>query len=140
MEQNNLVGQKVIWGRVPAKRPGIFIDSTEGEFIEWEELKKEIEEKLLPLVSHLPTGCTAITKTHDGKEHLLVRAVYEGKDVGAVWFGGNPYKDWESDGLVRVGCTEKEGAPKTIVWLVTQRMSDGSYEVLESYNRDGTAM
>lgn len=127
--------QLVRWAPTDGGVAGIFINSVGGPFIPWAELKQEIEKRLLPKVAKIPPGSTVRSQEHEKHRDFVVRIVsVEGKEVGSVWFGPDPYKKWAWDGLVRVGWAKSAGAPETVVWHVTQRYSDGSYLTLEAYD------
>ena len=127
------VSQRVRWK--PGNEPGIIIESHGDQFLPWTIVKDEIEEHLLPFVSRIPEGSMAITTSLGDKENFVVRIIDpQGNTIGSVWLGSDPYKNWAHDGLVRVGRSVHAGAPNgPEVWLVTERMKDGTYQVLERF-------
>lgn len=126
--------QLVRWKPRMESGPGILIETENGRLIEWEAIKLDIERWLLPETPNMPSGCTAHTADHGDKRDFVVRVKSPGGDiVGSVWFGSDPYKDWEHDGFIRVGRSVHAGAPEPEVWLVAVRMSDGTYRILQKY-------
>jgi len=113
--------QKVRWGPVDARPAGITIVSPQEGFIPWKDLRTEIKQKLLnQLGMHVPPECdVALNEFHGRKDWIVSILDASSKRIGDVWFGPDPEKGWEFDGLVRVGNTE--------VWQVFERFSDGSY-------------
>ena len=125
--------QKTRWGPADGKPTGIsIIDSPEELFVGWEKLEPEIEGKLLcQLGRHIPVGCKLRVDEFHGRKCWLVRIVSpELKNVGYVWFGPDPEKNWVFDGLVRVGDAPNDYEAE--VWQVFQRYSDGSYRRIEA--------
>ena len=129
---DKIVSQKVRWGVNDGKEPGISITET-GEFIDWDDLKPEIETRLLNQVSKIPVGSTVELGELNGRTNWIVKVLdSNGTDIAHVWFGGNANKDWEWDGVVRVGNPKAEmGDP--IVWQGFVRYSDGSYRRIENF-------
>jgi hypothetical protein len=132
---NGISLERVRWIPKSESGPGIIIQSQGNQFVPWEILKKETEELLLPLVSQITKRSTVTTASHNGQDNFVVRIIDpEGKTVGSVWFGSDPYKDWANDGLVRIGRSVHAGAPNGAeVWLITERLNDGTYRVLERF-------
>jgi transcriptional regulator with XRE-family HTH domain len=128
------VPQKTRWGPPDRKEAGIsIIDDPDGLFIYWIDLKIEIEQKLLcQLGRHIPDGCKVKVDAFHGRQNWLVRVVTPdtNKNIGYVWFGGDPEKNWAFDGLVRVGDAPNDYEAE--VWQVFQRYSDGSYRRIEA--------
>lgn len=127
------IKQKVFWSVNQDYAPGIFINSFKGEFIEWNILKNELDTKVIPQLPRIfPVGSKVKLKDFYGKKDFLVR-IYDAKDneLGSVWLGGNPLKNWYVDGLIRVG----KGHSNTLreVYMIFQRYSDGSYRVVKSF-------
>lgn len=116
--------QKTIWGPNDGKPPGISVEgSSSNTFIPWEELKLEVEQRLLnQLGLHIPPNCTVALGSFRGRPSWLTPIVdREGNRLGEVWFGTDPDNDWARDGLVRAG------DDTYVVWQVFQRYSDGTY-------------
>ena len=115
--------QQVRWGPVDGREAGVFINGYDG-FFPWIKLEEEIQQRLLPQVSEVPHGSTVALKDLEGKRDWVVQIIGpRGNEIGNIWLGPDPSKDWAYDGLVRVG---KPGAPP-VVWDTFQRYSDGSY-------------
>ena len=128
------LAQLTRWGPVDGKPAGICIDScSTGILIPWNELKGEIEEKLLNQAGRvIPHRCTVTLDDFHGKRDWLVRIIDpEGKAIGYVWFGPDPDKKWEWDGLVRLGDAPNDYT--AVVWQVYQRYSDSSYRRIAAY-------
>jgi hypothetical protein len=123
--------QVVSWGPKDGKPAGI---STEpgGFFMPWEELKLEIELKLLnQLGRHIPPNCRVVLDDFRGRKDWLARIVGpDAKFLGDIWFGPDPDKQWAFDGLVRVG--EAGNDDVAVVWQTFQRYSDGTYRRIKA--------
>jgi transcriptional regulator with XRE-family HTH domain len=116
--------QKTRWAPTDGKAPGIDVEGdSDSDFIPWDELKPEIEARLLnQLGLHIPPECTVILDDFHGRPNWLVRIVdSECNRRGYVWFGTDADNNWAFDGLVRAG------DDTYVVWAVFQRYSDGSY-------------
>ncbi len=115
------------WGPDDDLPPGITIDDDPGMFIPWEDLKEEIEKKLLFQVKEVPIHSKVILGSIHGRENWIVKIMDpNGKEVGHVWFGNNPFNDiWDFDGLVRVG--EAFWRDPTPVWQTFRRYSNSTY-------------
>lgn len=132
MAQEAPKAQFVRWGPVDGLPKGAKIWNTDGTgtevFIAWDNLKEELEEKLLPQLFANPAGYSFILLDHHGKKDWLARVVDENNnEVSSVWLGPNPENGWAFDGLVRLGA----GDPAE-VWQTYQRYSDGTYRRLTS--------
>ena len=94
--------EQVLWAVNENGVAGITIGSADGQFVPWPSLKQEIEAKLLPQVYSLPVGSPIITKDFEGRRDWIVSVLNpEGTEIGHMWFGGDPEKEWAFDGLVR---------------------------------------
>ncbi len=114
--------QQVKWGPVDGREPGICINNC-IEFISWAKLKEEVEQNLLPQVSQVPNGSAVMVTNWEGETNFVVQIIDPNEnEVGHIWFGPNPYNNWEFDGLVRIGY------PPATVLDTFQRYSDGSYQ------------
>jgi hypothetical protein len=125
--------QKTRWGPANGREAGIFfMDNQDDLFIAWKDLRPEIEHNLLcQLGRHIPGGCTVRLDTFHERKDWLIRIVNrEHKDVGYIWFGSDPEKNWQFDGLVRAGNALNDFEAE--VWQVFQRYSDGSYCRIEA--------
>jgi len=118
--------QQVRWGPNDGLPTGISIIGPQPDFIAWRELRSEIESQLLSqLGRHIPTGCSVAVRDYFGRENWTVRILRRGRELGHIWFGGNPEDNWNFDGLVRAG--EAAGGGTSKVWDTFQRYSDGTY-------------
>jgi hypothetical protein len=125
----------VRWAPDDGKSAGIFVGTEPRCFIPWEQVKAEVETRLLPQLANIPVGCAVRTDTYKDHRDFVVRiADAVGTVIGSVWFGCDPYHGWRYDGLVRVGHSKSAGAAATIVWQVFQRYSDGSYRRIAAYD------
>jgi transcriptional regulator with XRE-family HTH domain len=126
--------QKTRWGPADGKPAGIsIINDPEELFIPWIDLEIEIEQKLLcQLGRHIRIGCKVRIDDFHGRQNWLLRVVTPDppKNIGYVWFGPDPEKNWAFDGLVRVGDAPNDYEAE--VWQVFQRYSDGSYRRIEA--------
>lgn len=126
--------QLIRWGPNDDRPAGILINSRNGSFIPWNELKQEIEERLLNQVGkYIPVGCSVVLKDLYGRKDWIVRIISSsGKEVAGIWFGSDPNNDWSYDGSVRIGKPIRDGVAK--VWQTFQRFSDGTYRRLNVEN------
>jgi len=116
--------QETRWGPVDGLLAGISINSMNREFVGWEELEAEIKLRILPQVKAVHNWSGIRLVDHYGKKNWIIQVLDKGgQEIGNIWFGPDPLKNWAYDGLVRVGM------PKTPpeVWQVFRRYSDGSY-------------
>jgi hypothetical protein len=127
--------QKVSWGPVNRLPAGIQIwsikadTSIEEDFSSWEKLDSEITRILLPWILDYTAGHRFVTRDYYGKSDWLVWLVDQaGNWVCDMWFGGDPDKNWDFDGLIRFGDANSE--PRG--WITFQRYSDGTYRKLQS--------
>jgi hypothetical protein len=122
---------QVRWGPTDGQRAGIICrsiaDPQREVFIPWDELKTEVEERLLnQCTMHVPAGSKVVLEDYNGQKDWLGRIRgNKGNHIGDLWFGTNPDDLWRFDGLVRVGKEISDG--QCTVWQVFQRYSDGSY-------------
>jgi len=128
-----VVKQKVFWSVNQGYKPGIFINGFNGPFIEWEKVKEELETKVLPQCPRIiPVGSRVELRDFYGKKDFVVW-IFDKSDqhIASVWLGGNPYKQWFVDGLVRIGKTHSDTSWE--VYVIYQRYSDGSYRIVKSF-------
>ena len=127
------VPQKVRWGPVDGKGPGIVVEDATQSFISWEELKPEIERLLLPQVRVVPIGSQVVVGPLGDRENWIVQVLQAGsnQELGHVWFGSNPEQKWRWDGLIRIG-QPSSSSGESVVWQVFQRYSDGTYRRLRA--------
>jgi hypothetical protein len=126
-------GQKIYWGVNQNLDAGAFIERIDGDFIVWEKLKKELEEKAITQCPRIiPTGSTVETDTFYNKENWVIH-IFDStrKKIGDVWIGGNPAKNWEQDGFVRIGKSISD--TEWIVYQILARFPDGSYRIIKSF-------
>jgi hypothetical protein len=117
--------QQTRWGPVDGYDAGICLNTC-TQFISWEELKSEVEQKLLPQVAVIPINCTIKINDTGGKKDWIVEIIDpSGTVIGNVWFGPDPLNSWAYDGLVRVGTPVNPVS----VWATFERYSDGSYRL-----------
>ena len=129
----NPIKQKIFWGVNQGYKAGAFINSLQGAFIEWKELKKELEEKVITQCPRIiPVHSKAELKDFYGKKDWTIEIVTpKGQILGSVWVGSDPQKNWNLDGLVRVGHVISD--TEWEVWQIFQRYSDGSYRITKSF-------
>jgi 3D (Asp-Asp-Asp) domain-containing protein len=126
------IRQKVFWSTNQGFKAGVFINSFEGPFIEWKKIKEELETKVITQCPRIiPVGSRVEVGDFYGKKNWVIW-IYDkhDKEIGSVWIGGNPLKQWYLDGLIRVGKTFSDTDWK--VYQVMQRYSDGSYRIVQS--------
>jgi schlafen family protein len=83
--------QLVRWGPKDNRPAGISINSAKGLFVPWEELKDEIEKKLLIQIRIIPSDSKVILNDFHGRRDWIVKFVSsEGKELGDIWFGVDP--------------------------------------------------
>lgn len=103
--------------------PGICIDGC-ADFVPWEIVKAEIEVKVLPQVKEVSAGSHLGLQDFQGKKNWVVTVTGpNGAIVGNVFFGTNPQKNYDYDGLIWMAI--KKGS--SYVYSAFQRFSDGSY-------------
>lgn len=127
------IKQKIFWSVNQGFKPGIFVNSLNGQFIEWDTVKKELETNVITQCPRIiPVGARAELGNFY-KKNAWVIEIYDREDneIGSVWIGGNPLKGWYSDGLVRVGKTVSDTSWE--VFQILQRYSDGSYRLVKSF-------
>lgn len=120
--------QLVRWGPNDGRPAGIGVQgNTSNEFIPWDSLKPEIEQRLLNQVGlFVPLNSQVELGDLYGRQDWTINIISPEKDfIGYVWFGSNPEKGWGYDGFVRLGKPLKDTG--TEVWQTFQRFSDGSY-------------
>ena len=101
----------------------------------WADLAAEIEELVLPQEARIPPGSKVITQPFQERPDFLVRIVSDGAELGSVWFGVDPIRDWAWDGLIRIGRRSPTSSlPRWEVWRVLHRFSDGLYETLAAHD------
>jgi hypothetical protein len=122
--------QKVRWGPNDGLPAGISINHKNGTFLPWSRVKPEIESRLIvQLGRHIPPKCfVAVKDLFDRKDWIVSIFSPTGAELGRVWVGSDPEKNWRFDGLVRVGSVQTIYSAE--VWQVFQRYSDGSYRLL----------
>jgi len=102
------------------------------------EVHAELEEGLLIYLGRVfdETPLTVVLGDFKGRKNWVIHIEdADGKHLGYVWLGGDPYKDWGWDGLVRVG--EALDDDRHIVWQIFQRYSDGSYRRIAALDTPG---
>lgn len=124
--------QFVRWGPVDGLSKGMKVWNAEGTgtetFIAWEDLKQELEEKLLPQIFANPSRYQFLLMEHHGKKDWLLRIVNEKNDeVASVWCDPDPENGWAFDGFIRIGAGDRGE-----VWQIYQRYSDRTYRRLAS--------
>jgi len=103
--------------------PGICIDGC-ADFVPWEIVKAEIEVKVLPQLKEVSAGSHLGLQDFQGKKNWVVTVTGpNGAIVGNVFFGTNPQKNYDYDGLIWIAI--KKGS--SYVYSAFQRFSDGSY-------------
>jgi hypothetical protein len=127
-----VIEQKIFWGVNQGLGAGAFIESIDGEFIPWEQLQSELNERVLSQYPRIiPVGSVATLDSFYGKEDWLVNIRSpQGDVIGSVWVGGNPEHNWKQDGLVRTGKAISD--TEHVVYQTFQRYSDGSYRIVKS--------
>jgi len=127
------IKQKVFWAVNQGFKAGVFINSFKGEFLEWDLIKKELEEKVITQCPRiLPPGCKVSLQDFYGKKDWIIKIIDKENNIkGSVWIGGNPLKNWLLDGFVRIGITRNDTSWE--VFQILQRYSDGSYRILKSF-------
>jgi hypothetical protein len=126
-------GQKIFWGVNQGMNAGAFVNDINGEFIPWEQLKQEIEERaIIQCPRKIPVGSFIEKFSFYGKEDWVINIKSkEGRIIGSVWIGGNPAKNFEQDGFIRIGKTESD--TKWEVYQVIARFPDSSYRLIKSF-------
>lgn len=124
--------QQVRWGPVDGLQPGITLDGMNREFIAWEQLRIEIQTRLLnQLGRSLPVGCSVTLGDFHGRQNWLVQVINpDGRVLAHVWLGPDPDSGWRFDGRVRIGLALDDHHAE--VWQIFERFSDGSYRRLEA--------
>jgi hypothetical protein len=128
---SNAEAQIVRWGpsMQPAREAGICINNC-ADFVLWDQLKGEIEQKLLPQVPKVQKDSTVTLGDWNGNQDWIVQVVSpDGREIAHIWFGPDPSDiNWRTfDGLVRVGYPSVPAD----VWCTFQRYSDKSYRKLK---------
>ncbi|MBL0913038.1 MAG: hypothetical protein IBJ09_11760 [Bacteroidia bacterium] len=125
--------QRIFWGVNHNLPPGAFIERTKGEFISWEQLKKELDNSAINQCPRIiPVGSQVVLAPFYGKDDWLVNIINtKGETIGSVWIGGDPYNNWNQDGLVRVGKTISD--TEWEVYQVLARYPDASYRIVKSF-------
>lgn len=126
------IPQKIFWGVNQGLGAGAFVESIDGEFIPFEILEKELNERVINQAPRiLPVGSFVSLDSFHGKTDWLVNIKNpNGEVIGSVWIGGNPEDNWNQDGLVRTGRALSDTSHE--VYQVFQRYSDGSYRLVSS--------
>lgn len=126
-------GQKIYWGVNQGLKTGAFIERIDGEFISWHELKKELEEKAIVQCPRIiPVGSKVETNKFYNKEDWVIHITnVSGKKIGSIWIGGNPAKNWEQDGYIRIGKSISD--TEWVVYQILARFPDGSYRLVKSF-------
>lgn len=131
-QASSAVPQLVRWAVNDGGQAGINVEPAEENFISWERLKPEVEGKLLNQVRVIPVGSIVETGQLYGKKDWIVKILDPtGREIGHVWFGGDPNQNWVWDGIVRVGPVPPTDGTK--VWQGFTRYSDGSYRRVENF-------
>lgn len=127
--------QQVSWGPANGFPAGVHVWSVgDGSglkeyFVAWEEIRKEVASLLIPWILHSPEGYELQTRNYAGKKDWLVWLLNPAAEWFCdVWFGGDPDRNWDFDGLVRFG--DANSSPRS--WVTFQRYSDGTYRKLHS--------
>ena len=125
--QGAVTPQQVRWGPNDGLPPGISIIGNKPDFIPWTRLKPEVESRLLvQLGRYIPAKCSVEVRDYFERKNWTVRMYDSSKrELGHMWFGGNPDKGWIFDGLVRAGDAVSDKI--ATVWDTFQRHSDGTY-------------
>jgi len=120
--------QAVRWGPDNRRGVGIEILTPQYEFIPWEKLENEILFQLLNRVDQVPYGSSVRVGPSVTGEPDMIVGIFSPKnvEVGHVWLGGDPRKNWVHDGEVRLGTPATRKAAARI-WGTFQRHTDGSY-------------
>src|ERR1041384_5216946 len=111
--------QQTRWGPVDGKPAGICIIACDtGKFIPWDQLKPEIETKLLNQLGRVlsPAYTVSLADFRGRRDWIVSVGDSDGKEIANVWFGPDPDKEWAWDGLVRVGEAKKDYSH--VVWQV----------------------
>jgi hypothetical protein len=129
----SLGGQKVYWAVNQGLEAGAFIDTINGEFIPWNILKYELETRAIAQCPRIiPPGSKVEKADFFGKKDWVVHIMdNSGKQIGSVWIGGNPTKNWEQDGFIRIGRSISH--TQWVVYQILARHADGRYELVKSY-------
>jgi hypothetical protein len=127
-----VVLQKIYWGVNYSTIAGAYINRIDGIFIPWDQLKIELEERVICRCPRIiPITSTVRLEDFYGRANWSIWIIDDkGNHIGSVWVGGDPENNWRSDGMIRVGKTISEG--KWEVYLILARYSDGSYRMVES--------
>jgi hypothetical protein len=106
---------------------GIIINKDPRQFIAWPKVKIETEQQIFPYVRMIPIGSHVELGKFEGRLDWIARIIDpKGNEIGNVWYGGDPLKNYTYDGLVHVGVPGDE-TREPIVWQVFQRYSNGTY-------------
>jgi hypothetical protein len=130
---NALGGQRIFWGVNQGLDPGAFIERLNGEFIPWPELKRDLETKVITQCPRIiPVGARVETSDFYNKDNWVVHIIdTSGKKIGSIWIGGNPAKNWEQDGYIRIGKSNSD--TEWVVYQILARFPDGSYRIRKSF-------
>lgn len=113
--------------------PGAFIDRIDGEFIPWEQLKRELDTRAIVQCPRIiPPGSSVVLNSFHGKDNWVLEILNDkNESIGSVWIGGNPLDNWSQDGMVRIGKTISD--TEWEVYQILARYDDGSYRIIESF-------
>ncbi len=127
-----VVIQKIYWGVNYSTIPGAYINRIDGIFIPWDQLKVELEERVICRCPRIiPATSKVRLEDFYGRANWSIWIIDDnGKHIGSVWVGGDPENNWRSDGMIRVGKTINDG--EWVVYQILARYSDGSYRMVES--------
>lgn len=133
LNESTTGAQRIYWGVNQGLAAGAFIERIDGEFIPWEILKKELEERaIVHCPKFIPPGSKIVLRSFYGKEDWVIEILITNQTViGSVWIGSNPYDDWSQDGFVRIGKTISDSEHE--VFQVLARFPDASYRVIKSF-------
>ncbi|HEX8322479.1 MAG TPA: helix-turn-helix transcriptional regulator [Tepidisphaeraceae bacterium] len=122
--------QQVYWGPVVDRPPGLWIES-DGLFVDWPDVKEEVERKLLNQCANwVPGGSIVELRELEGVKNWIMRIVStDGAEIGNVYFGLHPRREWTWCGLVWVGPVHKGDTGR--IWRTFARYSDGTYRILD---------
>lgn len=125
--------QKLFWGPNQGLEPGAFVERIDGEFVEWNELKRELESRaIIQCPRIIPVGSKVRLSSFYEKKNWTVEIENKfGEIIGSVWVGGNPLDNWSQDGFIRVGKTLSD--QDWIVYQVLARFPDKSYRLIKSF-------
>ncbi len=124
--------QKIYWGVNQGLEPGAFVERIDGEFISWDQLKKELDGRaIVQCPKIIPPGSSVRLSSFHGKDSWVLEIISDSNEViGSVWIGGNPLDNWSQDGMVRIGKAVSDS--EWLVYQVLARYEDGSYRIIQS--------